>query len=85
MGSRRLFWPLLGLGVLLEAAAAASLAIATFSKPFPRGSADYGGGVTEFLGRPVSLRWSTDKGFVIAGALLVAGGLATFALAARNR
>ena len=85
MRSRRLFWPLLGLGVLLEAAAAASLAIAVFSKPLPRGSADYAARVTEVLGRPVALQWSTDKGFLIASALLAASGLATFVLAARNR
>jgi len=86
MRSRRFFWPLLGLGALLEAAAAASLAIAAFSKPLPRGSADYAArSVTEILGRPASLQWSTDKGFLIASALLAASGLATFVLAARNR
>jgi hypothetical protein len=83
---RSLFWPLIALASLLEAAAAACLAAAAFSNPIPRGSTTYGPtSTTEVFGRPASLSWSIDRGMLIASIGLAVAGLLTYALAARVR
>ena len=40
---------------------------------------------TEAFGRPISLSWSSDKGFLITTILFGAIGVATFGLASRGR
>lgn len=91
---RRLFWPLVALGSLFLVLAGGTFAAALFSvplPPLPLHAADYGAGVsyywktTEVFGRPVSLSWASDKGFLIATILLGAVGLTTFGFAARVR
>ena len=85
MTRRRWFWPLVALATLLEAAAAASFAIAAFSDPMPRRVADFAASTTEVFGRTLSLSWSTDKGFLVAAGVLAAAGIAVFAAAVRAR
>jgi hypothetical protein len=86
---RRLFWPLIALASGLAALAAASLAIAAFSDPLPRGTFEYTPyaplGSTEVFDRPTSLDWSADRGLLIAAILFAAFSLAAYALAARLR
>ena len=81
-----LFWPLIGVASLLEAAAAACFATAAFSNPTPRLSATFGPtSMTEVFGRSTSLSWSTDRGMLLAMILLAVAGLVTYAVAARAR
>jgi hypothetical protein len=83
---RALFWPLIAVASLLEAAAAACFTTAAFSNPTPRGSTTYRPtSVTEVFDRSTSLSWSTDRGMLLAMILLAVGGLVTYALAARLR
>jgi hypothetical protein len=83
---RSLFWPLIALAALLEAAAAACFAAAAFSNPIPRGLTTYEPtSTTEVFGRTTSLSWSTDRGILIASIGLAVAGLVTYALAARAR
>jgi formate hydrogenlyase subunit 3/multisubunit Na+/H+ antiporter MnhD subunit len=82
---RGLFWPLILAASLLEAVAAASLAMAVFSDPVPRRVFDYSGAQSEIFGRATSLDWSSDRGLLISAIICFALGIAAFVVAARSR
>ena len=86
---RGLFWPLVALGSLLEALAAASFATAVFSDPLPRSDSGWTNYVPlasgEVFGRTTTLGWTTDQGMLVAALLFAALGLAAYVLAARLR
>jgi formate hydrogenlyase subunit 3/multisubunit Na+/H+ antiporter MnhD subunit len=82
---RGLFWPLILAASLLEAVAAASLAMAVFSDPVPRRVFDYSGSQSEIFGRATSLDWSSDGGLLISAIICFALGIAAYVVAARWR
>jgi hypothetical protein len=82
---RGLFWPLIIAASLLEAVAAACLAVAVFSDPVPRRLVEYRGSETEVFGRVTSLDWSADRGFLITAIVCFVLGIALYVLAARSR
>jgi hypothetical protein len=82
---RGLFWPLIIAASILEAVAAASLAAAVFSDPVPRRAFDYSGSRSEIFGRPTSLGWSSDRGFLISAIICFALGIVAYVVAARSR
>jgi hypothetical protein len=82
---RGLFWPLIVVGSILEAVAAASFTVALFSDPVPRRLFEYRGTETEIFGRATSLDWSSDRGLLISAITCFALGIAAYAAAARLR
>jgi hypothetical protein len=80
---RRMFWPLIAIGSLLVAAAAASVTAAFFSIELPRSVSFYG--YTDVFGRATSLNWSADWGFLLAAAVCAVVGLVIYAVAAHSR
>jgi hypothetical protein len=82
---RGLFWPLIVVGSILEAIAAASFTAAVFSDPVPRRDVAYYGPQTEIFGRATSLDWSSDRGLLLVAITCFALGIAAFAVGARSR
>jgi hypothetical protein len=82
---RGYFWPLIIAASLLEALAAACLAVAVFSDPVPRRLVEYSGSETDVFGRVTSLDWSADRGFLITAIVCSVLGTALYVLAARSR
>jgi hypothetical protein len=82
---RGLFWPLILAASILEAVAAASLAMAMFSDPIPRRVFDYNGSQSEIFGRVTSLDWSSDRGLLISAIICSGLGVAAYIVAARLR
>jgi hypothetical protein len=82
---RGLFWPLVIVGSILEAVAAASFTAALFSDPVPRRVVEYHGSETEIFGRVTSLDWSSDRGFLISAATCFALGIVAYVVAATSR
>ena len=84
--SRPLFWPLIAAASVSLALASACFAAAAFSDPLPRGWTGYAPyGYTEVFGRATSLDWSSDKGLLVAAAVLAAAAFAGYLLAFRSR
>jgi hypothetical protein len=81
---RGLFWSLVLAASILEAVAAASLAVAVFSAPTPRRVFDYGGSETEVFGRVTSLDWSSDRGFLITAIVCFTLGIVLYVVAVRS-
>jgi hypothetical protein len=63
--------------------AAASFGAALFSEPTARGFTSYGPPISDVFGRPTSLSWSSDDGFLIA--TIVFGVVAVLAFLAAAR
>jgi formate hydrogenlyase subunit 3/multisubunit Na+/H+ antiporter MnhD subunit len=82
---RGLFWPLILAASILEAVAAASLAMAVFSDSVSRRVFDYSGPQSEIFGRVTSLDWSSDRGLLISAIICFALGITAYAVAARLR
>lgn len=77
---------MLGLGSLCLALAVGGVSVAAFSDPAPRGWTAYGPiHHGEAFGRPTSLDWSSDQGFLIAAIALGIAALLSYAAAFRTR
>jgi hypothetical protein len=82
---QRIFWPIVVGASVLEAAAAASFAVAVFSAPTPRRVFEYEPSQAEVFGRVTSLDWSTDSGFLIGAIVCFAVGSVLYVVAPRSR
>ena len=80
----RTFWPLITVGSLLEAASAATVALAVLHRPHP--AAHYHAfGYKQLFGYVVSVDWQADSwNFAVAAALAIVG-LVFYLVARRAR